>query len=268
MVLVDTHCHLDFPVLREDLNDVLRRAITSDVESIITIGIDPESWQRTQTITDRHSDRVVAAYGLHPNAVAEHWSKETPDQLAQLLRSPQVVALGEIGLDFYRGEDSVDLQREAFVSQLGLARDFDLPVIIHMRQAEDEALEILKQFAPLKGVMHSFASDLSFAQRCLDFGLMLGVGGISTFPSAKDVRAALKECPVDRLILETDAPFLAPQPFRGKPNQPAFVRETAEHLATVLDMNIDEIATATTTNAQALFGDRLSEIVAGTEADR
>lgn len=258
--LVDTHCHLDFPDFEEDREAVFSGAHDAGVSAMISIGIDPASWQRTQSLAGTRSD-VLAAYGVHPNSVEDVWTDDTLQRLSSYLESETAVALGEIGLDFYRSATAREIQIEAFEAQLALASDRNLPVVIHTRSAEQETLDVLRKFAPVRGVMHCFSSSLEFAEACLDLGLMLGVGGISTYPSAGDVRDALAQIPLDSVVLETDAPFLAPQGHRGKRNEPAFVRDTAERLARLLEMPIEEIASRTTQNAVALFGDSLGAIV-------
>lgn len=258
--LVDTHCHLDFPEFEEDRETIFSSASDAGVVAFISIGIDPASWQRTHRLVDGRSD-VLAAYGVHPNAVEDVWSPDTLECLGSYLDTASAVALGEIGLDFYRSASARNIQMQAFDAQLALAKERQLPVIIHTRSAEDETIAMLQRYAPVRGVMHCFSSSLEFAERCLDLGLMLGVGGISTYPSAENVREALRRVPLDKIVLETDAPFLAPQSHRGKRNEPAFVRVTAERLATTLDLSIETVAQQTTANAIELFGSRLGSIV-------
>jgi TatD DNase family protein len=201
---------------------------------------------------------MVRAAGVHPNS-AGTWEAGTADLLAAELSRPGVVALGEIGLDFYRDSADPDTQRAVFAAQLEIASALDMPVIIHQRDAELEVLELLQRFAPLRGVMHCFTGDAGYARQCLELGLHLGIGGVLTFPRSDAVREAVRSAPLDRLLLETDAPFIAPQPWRGRRNEPAYVAAVATTLADVLALEVPVVAEQTTRNSVELFGQQLAD---------
>lgn len=254
--LVDTHCHLDAEQFAEDLPQVLENATDADVRAIVAIGMHPQSWEQTSRLAADHSI-IVRSVGIHPLWAEEYWNPRTAEQLCDTAAKDGVVAIGETGLDFYRGHDSAEKQIAALTAHLEVAVEFDLPVIIHQRNSIDDVLEIMAEFAPLHGVMHCFTGTLEQAQRCIEMGLHLGIGGIVTFPSAPHLREVVGRLPLERVVLETDAPYLAPQPWRGKRNEPAFVRAVAETIAAVRDESLKRIAEITTANALCLFGPRL-----------
>jgi TatD DNase family protein len=255
-MLVDTHLHLDLGQFDHDRSAVVERARAAGVSGFVLIGFEPLRWRTTAELCARYPDMVRAA-GVHPNSAAT-WEADTVDLLAAELGEPGVVALGEIGLDFYRDSADPQTQRTAFAAQLELARALDVPVIIHQRAAEQEVLDTLQRFAPLRGVMHCFTGDADFAGRCVALGLHLGIGGVLTFPRSTAIRDAVRDAPMDRLLLETDAPFIAPQPWRGRRNQPAYVSAVAAELADALDLNVEEVEEHTTRNAVELFGQQLA----------
>lgn len=259
-MIVDTHCHLDFDAFDDDRAAVLERAANAGVRALVLIGIHPGAWRKTAQLSASNSG-IVRAAGYHPTSVVNEWSFDAVELLGAELRADDIVALGEIGLDFYRSEDSRAEQVAAFRTQLDLARDFDLPVVIHQRAAEDETLQILSENAPRRGVMHCFGGDTAYAERCVELGMHLGIGGVATFKRSDDVREAITEVPLNRLIVETDAPFLAPQSHRGRRNEPAYLKEVVRMIADVKGSTMDEIAETTTSNAVGLFGERLQSAV-------
>ena len=255
-LLVDTHAHLDLPDFDADRAAVLDRARQARVGAVVVIGYDPQRWRSTATITDAQP-WIVRAVGLHPNSAAL-WSDTLLGALRAEVAMGDAVAIGETGLDFYRAHAPRDLQIAAFEAQLQIARAANLPIVIHQREAENEVLTLLERDAPWRGVMHCFSGNTDFARRCVGLGLCLGVGGVATYPKSGEVRDALASAPLDKLLLETDAPFLAPQPWRGKRNESAYVTATLETLAAGRGVDADVIARATTANAIALFGSRLA----------
>jgi TatD DNase family protein len=262
--LIDTHAHLDLAEFDDDRIAVLERSLEAGVHATLLIGFDAERWRSTAALCGARAE-LVRAVGVHPNS-AEQWSAETQRGLEAQLDSGDAVAVGEIGLDFFRTHADPDQQRAAFVTQLDLARAARLPIIIHQRQAEAELLETLGPYAPLRGVLHCFSGDAAFAARCLELGLHLGVGGVATYPKSGAVREALAQAPLERLLLETDAPFLAPLSKRGKRNEPAYMVETLEVIARERGASVDAIAAATTANAVALFGAPLERALAAGRA--
>jgi TatD DNase family protein len=262
--LIDTHAHLDLPEFDVDRAAVLQRSRTAGVHATLLIGFDPERWRSTAALCASRPE-LVRAVGVHPNS-AEQWNADVQADLEAELARGDAVAVGEIGLDYFRQHANPDQQRAAFATQLQLAQAAGLPIIIHQRQAEAELLETLTPFAPLRGVLHCFSGDADFAARCLELGLHLGVGGVATYPKSSAVREALAAAPLERLLLETDAPFLAPRSRRGKRNEPAYLLETLELIARERGVSADAIAHATTANALALFGARLAHaLTAGQE---
>jgi TatD DNase family protein len=259
--LIDSHCHLDDRRFADDLAAVLRRAAAAGVEAVVSVGTDPESWDRTLAVSESPAGggdggvsrpAIRAALGLHPQE-ASRAGPALWRRLEALL--PRAVAVGEIGLDFYRERSPRAAQQEAFAVQLAMARRYGLPVILHVREAGDEALAALASAGIDRGVWHCFSGDWDLARRALDLGLHLGFGGLVTFEKGTDgVRDAARRCPRDRLLLETDAPYLAPHPFRGRRNEPALVSVTARRVAELRGEDAEVVAEAAAANARRLFG--------------
>ncbi len=257
--LADSHCHLTLPEFEGDFEDMLQRATDAGVTKLLVPGIDLASSARAVTLSDRYS-QIYAAVGIHPHA-ASTWSEDTERSLIGLLRSERVVAIGEIGLDYYRHRSPPDAQRVAFQAQLRIAAEKGLPVVIHNRQAIDDVLELTLDWAAQlrgslagrAGVMHAFSADAESASRAIQAGFYIGVAGPITYPNAQDRRDLALQMPMNRLLVETDSPALPPQPFRGKRNEPSYVRIVAEALAQVRGISLDETARITSENASALF---------------
>lgn len=262
--IVDTHCHLDLDAFDEDRADVLDRALSAGVHAMILVGYNPERWRTTADLCARHR-YLKRTVGIHPNN-AGMWDDQMAVQLRHELVRDRPVALGEIGLDFYRSADNADQQRRAFVAQLEIASEFELPVVIHQRSAEDEVLKVLADVRPRSGVMHCFTGNREYAERCLELGLHLGIGGVVTFPKSTEIREVVASAPDDKLVLETDAPFLAPQLRRGKRNESALLPAVLQEVASTKRTSGADMAERTTTNAVDLFGKQLLDaIYAGTE---
>lgn len=252
--IIDTHAHLDFPDYDGDRGDVVSRAREAGLAAIITIGIEPADWPRTLQVAEQHPG-VYAALGIHPNS-ADQASTHTLSQLEELCRSgPQrVVGIGETGLDYYRQYVSHDTQKESFRAHLDLARQLDLPVIVHNRDAGQDVLDILKRDGKgTRGVMHSFSGDLEYARECIKLGYMISLAGPVTFRKATDKHAIAREVPLEWLLIETDCPFLTPEPYRGRRNEPAYVAHTARAIADLRGLSYEEVARTTTQNALRLF---------------
>ena len=261
-MLVDTHAHLCHPDFADDISGVIERANAAGVTRIVSIATDLKSARQTIDIA-RKFDGVSAAVGLHPGEVPNVWLCDMKE-LRQLASEPKVVAIGEIGLDYYR-EAKTDAalrqqQKDLFWAQLELAKERHLPVVIHNRAAEMEILEILrahagslpKEWRPW-GVMHCFSGDEKFAFDCLEIGLLISYTGILTFKNATALREVAKIVSLECVMLETDAPYLAPMPHRSKRNEPAYVPLIAETLAQLKGVSVEEVAQVTTQNAQRLF---------------
>jgi TatD DNase family protein len=266
VMLIDTHCHLDLKDFDGDRPAVLRRALESGVGRLITIGIDLPSSRRAVALASE-CEEVYATVGIHPHGACRLTSRQTQELLA-LGRERRVVAYGEIGLDFYRDRQPRPVQRSCFGEQLALARQLGLPVVVHDRDAHEETLEILRAEKTWErgGVMHCFSGDWRFAQRCLDLNLYIAIAGPATFHTAANLHDVVRRCPLDRLVLETDAPFLTPVPERGRRNEPAFLRHTAAKVAALRKTPLAEISRQTSENAWRLF--RLPEPSASIRAER
>ena len=251
---VDTHCHLDFDDFAADRNDVLTRAKEAGVLQMVTIGIDLPSSRRAIALAEDKGE-IFATVGIHPHN-AKVLSPEDIQELLILGRKSQVVAYGEIGLDFFRNYQAQSIQVACLEEQLDLARQLGLPVVVHDRQAHQEIFQILQQndVWEIGGTMHCFSGDWSFAKKCLDLGLYLSIAGPVTFNKSQTLQDLARICPLDRLLVETDAPYLAPVPNRGKRNEPAFVVYTAEKIASLRKLPVEEVARQTSANARRLFG--------------
>jgi len=252
--LIDTHAHLDNQKFKDDLPEVLRRADEAGISHIITIGCDLESSRQSCTLAATHQP-LYAAVGVHPHEAASV-NPESLEELRQLAGRDKVVAIGEIGLDYYRDHCPRDIQRQAFRSQLELARELGLPVIIHDRDAHDDVLEILRQAKAeeIGGVLHCFSGNAELAQACMDMGFFISFAGPLTYPRNEELRAVARSIPTEYLLVETDAPYLAPQKFRGKRNEPAHMRQTAEKLAELKGVSVDDLSRITRLNSVRLFG--------------
>ncbi|MEJ5201320.1 MAG: TatD family hydrolase [Anaerolineales bacterium] len=265
--LIDTHCHLNFYTLLEDLSEVLKRAQKAGVFRILIPGTDLETSQQAVKLSQSHPF-LFAAVGIHPND-ATKWNGDSLHVLRTLAKHPKVVAIGEIGLDYYRRKAPQHLQKEVFQSQLKLAAELELPVIVHNRQATEDILKMLimwqeeltdkkSPIALRPGVWHSFSGNFQAAMPAIQKGFYLGISGPITYHNALEHQNVIARLPLESLLLETDAPFLAPHPFRGKRNEPAYLAIIAEKLATLHHTTPSEIAKATTRNAEQLFAWRTS----------
>jgi TatD DNase family protein len=253
--LVDTHCHLDMSDFEDDLANVLDRARDQGVESIITIGIDLASSRRAIKLARLHS-YIWAAIGIHPHDVHSA-TDATYATLEALIAANRdlIVGYGEIGLDYVKKRSEPKLQRQHFKRQLEMAKKLRLPVIIHDRDAHTDTLDILKECGPFPrgGVMHCFSGNLEFAEKIIDLGFFISIPGIVTFNNAHDLHDIARMVPITSLLVETDAPFLAPHPRRGERNEPSFVAHTAACIARLRNIPLAELAHATTANAASLF---------------
>jgi TatD DNase family protein len=253
--LIDTHCHLDAHAFAHDLDAVLNRAATAGVTRVIVPALDMENVHTVLGLTEEYED-VYAAVGVHPNS-AMNWRDEWIDDLRTLAMQPQVVAIGEIGLDYYWDRTPIETQHHALSRQLALAAELALPVILHNRDSSTDLLALLAE-SPLPGtgrlgVFHSFSGDWATAEAALNMGFYLGFTGPLTYKNADELRAIASRTPLDRILVETDAPFLSPHPHRGQRNEPAHVRLVAERLAELRGLSLPDLAAITTANAERLF---------------
>ncbi len=254
-MLFDSHAHLHFPEFAADLSAVLQRAREAGVRFMVTIGTDVEDSRAAVALAEQHAD-VYAAVGIHPHAAAAA-RENAVDELERLTKaSPKIVAIGEIGLDYYRNLSPRETQIRVFRRQLELARRLRKPVLIHCREAHADALEILRQerVQEVGGIMHCFSGDAAVARQCLDLELLISLAGPVTYPNARKLPEVVKLTPADRLVVETDCPFLPPQPYRGKRNEPAYLPITAARVAELAGQPLEELGLAMARNALALFG--------------
>jgi len=256
-MLTDSHCHLDDKRFAGDLDAVLDRAAAAGITRILTIGTGdgPPEIDRATRLADRYP-QVYASIGVHPHD-ASKVTPQTYNDLRALATHSKVIAFGEIGLDYHYDFSPREIQREVFIEQLKLARAVSLPITIHARESWDDTMSILRDHwlaaGKAEAVMHCFTGDPAQAREALDMGFHLAYGGVLTFKTAEQVRESARITPADRLLIETDAPYLAPIPYRGKRNEPAMMIETARKLAEVLDPTPDAIAALTTANFDRLF---------------
>ena len=253
-MLVDSHCHLDFPEFAPELDAVVARAAVADVRVCVTIGTTLKNFPRVRAIAERFDD-IYCSVGIHPHeAEAEPLADAAP--LIELAAHPKVVGIGETGLDYYYAHSPREAQIANFRAHIEAARQTGLPLIVHTRDAEDDTLAILKEEmgkGAFTGVIHCFTGTPRLAEAALELGFFISVSGIATFKKADELRATLATVPLDRLLVETDAPYLAPLPYRGKRNEPSFVVNTARTLAELKGVSDEEIARRTTDNFFALF---------------
>lgn len=252
-MFIDSHAHLEMGEFGKDLPKVLDRALRGGVSHIISVGTDLQSSRKAIALAREH-DFIFASLGYHPHNASEMDARKL-QKLGSLASEPKILAWGEIGLDFYRLRSPADVQTAVFVQQLGLADQLDLPVIIHVREAHREVLEILQKKGRGKnqGVIHCFSGDYDLAMAFISLGYFISIPGTVTYKNARQVRDVAARIPVDRLLLETDAPFLAPVPKRGKRNEPLFVTYIAEEIARLREMDLEGVAHQTSENAKRLF---------------
>lgn len=253
-ILIDTHAHLDHERFKDDVDQVIERAKLAQVQSIITVGADLASSRQAVEFARRYPD-VIATVGVHPHD-ADSVSDSVLNEIAILAQDEGVVAIGEIGLDYHYDFSPRDVQRRVFAIQISLARELELPIVVHVREAYQDVMSILKSehAEDVGGIVHCFSGDREVAKDCLDMGFYISVGGILTFANSQELREIIRGLPMDRILLETDAPYLTPVPYRGKRNEPAYVVHVAEALANLKGITFDEVAETTTLNACKLFG--------------
>lgn len=254
-MLVDSHCHLDFPELSGEMDGVLARARGAGVGTMVTISTKLSEFERVRKIAETHPD-VWCSVGVHPHEAAAESGADDTTNLAALAAHPRVIGIGETGLDYYYEHSPRDAQKSAFRAHCRAARETGLPLIVHTRDADEETMAILgeeSQGGALKGLIHCFTAGPELAEFVLDLGFYISVSGIVTFKAAESLRDTLKNVPMERLLVETDAPYLAPVPMRGKRNEPAFVAHTATALGQLKGIPAEEVALTTTDNFFRLF---------------
>lgn len=254
-MLVDSHCHLDFPDFAEDLDATVERARSAGVVRMVTICTYLSKFDQITAVAERYED-VLCSVGVHPHNAAEEMALTTVERLVALARHPKVVGIGETGLDYFYDHSPRDAQHESFRRHIRACLETGLPLIVHTRDADGDTMRIIREEAagqPLKGLLHCFSSGRQLAEDAVEFGFHLSLSGIVTFKKSDDLRAIVRDAPLDRLLVETDAPYLAPMPHRGKRNEPAFVARTAAVVAEVKGIGVEELGRRTTENFFRLF---------------
>ena len=253
-LLVDSHCHLDFPSLQNDLEGVIERALAAGIGTIVTICTRVEQFPTILQIAERF-ENIYCSVGLHPHDAAQEQNLTTA-RLVELANHEKVVGIGETGLDYYYNKSPHDIQTRMFRRHIAASRELQMPLIVHSRAADDEMVTILQEEfcnGAFPGVLHCFSSSPKLAKAALDLGFYISFSGILTFKNAEEVRNIAAEVPLNRLLVETDSPYLAPVPHRGKDNEPAYVALTAAKLADMRGLSMTEIAVQTTANFRRLF---------------
>lgn len=248
---IDTHAHLDFSQFENDLDNVLNNAKKNKVEKIINIGCNLERSQKTLDLANKF-ENIWAAVGVHPSDVQD-FNDSVLKEIYELAKAQKVVAVGEVGLDYFHPDYDKEKQKEAFIAQIKIAQELNKPLVVHTREAGKDVLEILNKEKHAKVVIHCFSETQEFAEEALKRGYMLSFTGIITYPKADEVRQVVANTPLDRIMIETDCPFLAPQKYRGNRNEPAYVVEVAKKIAEIKEIGLDEVARVTTKNAERFF---------------
>lgn len=257
--MIDTHCHLHGKEYTEDLDAVLARAAEAGVDRVVLVGVDPDDTRKAIAVAEQHPEEVFIVAGVHPHE-AKIWSPEVRADLAGLLQHPQVVAVGEIGLDYHYDFSPGDKQREAFLGQLELSRETGKPVVIHCREAYDDLMQILEEFygspgnlTEPRGVLHCYFGSLDQARQAARLGYMIGLGGSCTFKKAEELHEVVRQTPLEQVVLETDAPYMTPIPYRGKRNESSYIPLVAQRVADLKSITVEEVARQTTANAERLY---------------
>lgn len=252
-MLFDTHTHLNVEKFNGEEEEVIKRAIEHDVKRMAVVGFDTPTIQKALELSEKYKE-IYSIIGWHPTE-AGSYTEEVEEKLIEQLRSPKVVAMGEMGLDYHWMSDPKKVQQDVFRRQIRVAKEVGLPISIHNRDATEDTYAVLKEenIEEIGGIMHSFNVDTYWMQKFLDLGMHISLSGVVTFKNAPEVKEIGKEVPFDKLLIETDAPYLAPMPNRGKRNEPSYVRFVAEEIARLRDLSVEEVALQTTENANKLF---------------
>lgn len=247
--MIDSHCHLE--MFGEEVSEVIKRASDAGITNIITIASDIESLDKVIEIANKYP-MVYATVGIHPHD-AKDWNRDIRIRIFELSRHPKVIAIGEIGLDYHYKNSPKEIQQKVFMEQIEISKEIGLPVVIHSRDAFDDTIGILKDSGVKDGVMHCFSGNVSQAKKAIDFGFFISISGVVTFKNSKIIKEVARFIPDEYLLIETDAPYLAPEPMRGTRNEPAFLRFTAKALAEIREVKEEDIDRITTLNTKRLF---------------
>ncbi len=247
--MIDTHCHLNIEDFNDDFDQVIQDAINSGVSKILVVGIDSKTNQKAIELALKYPE-IYASVGIHPSAADD----ESTDGLEPLLSHPKVIAIGECGIDLYWRDDNLEKQKACFIKQIELSIKYRLPLIIHTRDSFEQTYQCIEPYnGKVFGVFHCFTSNLENANRAIDLGFYIGVDGPVTFKNAKEVKQIVKEIPLERILLETDSPYLSPHPFRGKRNEPKRLIHIAQAIADIKNISLEAVIKQTTINATRVF---------------
>jgi len=248
--LIDTHAHLD---MYDDCESIIKTAEDYGVKKIIIPAVEEKYFEKIINIANSY-ENIFCQLGIFPSE-AKSWSEDIKDKIIRLSKNKKVIAIGEVGLDYYWDKSFNDIQKEVFKEQILLANELNLPIVVHDREAHLDSFKLLKEYNKGSDVIfHCFSGSIEFARECIKEGWYIALGGVVTFKNAKKMKEVAKEIPLEKLLLETDSPYLTPVPYRGKENQPAYVKFVAEEIAKIREANMDEIITTTTENAERVFG--------------
>ncbi len=250
--MIDTHSHINFDEYKENFDDFLKDIKENDVSKVILPGVDSSTFDEIISYCEKY-DMLYGAMGVHPSEY-KTWNSETEGQIIKNLKHPKIVAIGEIGLDYHFEPETKDEQIKLLHKQLQIAQDTQIPVIIHDREAHEDCYNIINDYKLKEVIFHCFSGDKEFAKKCIEKGYYIAIGGVVTFKNAKDLKEVAKYVPTDRLLLETDAPYLAPVPYRGKLNTPAYLKYIAQEIALLKNINTETVKEMTTKNAEKVFG--------------
>ena len=250
--MIDTHSHINFEEYRQNLDLVLDDIKLNGVDNVIIPGVEPSSFDDIYYLCDKY-DMIYMAIGVHPSEY-KTFSENTEKKMYEFSKRKKVIAIGEIGLDYHNEEDTKKEQQLLFNKQLEIAQEVQLPVIIHDREAHEDCFNIIQNYKLKDVIFHCFSGNTQFAKKCIEKGYYIAIGGIVTFKNASELKEVAKIVPLNKLLLETDAPYLAPVPFRGKLNTPSYLKYIAQAISDLKGLNVEEIKNATTINAKMVFG--------------
>lgn len=252
-MLIDTHAHIDMDDYSADFSEMLKRAEENNVQKIIIPGVEPSTFARIFNLTEKY-ETIYGCVGVHPEEV-DSYNDEAEEKIKYYLKKPKILAVGEVGLDYYWDKSKVEQQKKIFEKQVCIAKEYNKPVVVHDREAHQDTFEILKKTGAKETgvVMHCFSGSTEFAMQCVKEGFYIALGGVVTFKNAKKMKEVAQTVPLEKLLIETDSPYLTPVPYRGKRNEPSYVKYSAEEIARLRGASLDEICDATTKNALKVF---------------
>ena len=250
--MIDTHSHINFEDYKEDFDSFLEDIKNNEVEAVIIPGVEPSTFDEIISYCENYQ-MLYGAIGIHPSE-AKTYTEKVEKEIYEKCGHNKIIAIGEIGLDYYWEQETKELQKEVFRKQLKIAEELNLPVLIHDREAHEDTFEIIQKFDLKNVIFHCFSGNSEFAQNCIDKGYYIAIGGVVTFKNAKELKEVAKIVPLEKLLLETDAPYLAPVPFRGKLNTPAYLKYIAEEIANLKEIDVELVKEKTTFNAKRILG--------------